>query len=101
MRSPLAYSGAIIDHHTPEHKKKIRKEKPERYEKYWKNRKTDTYSPSVWKNIADVVLEFHGIPRNNPEIADFLADQHWYPVRQPRKIEETYKQVLLKISAEE
>lgn len=82
-------------------REKIRKEKPERYEKYWKNRKTDTYSPSVRKNIADVVLEFHGIPRNNPEIADFLADQHWYPVRQPRKIEETYKQMLLKISAEE
>ena len=64
----------------------------------WKNRNIPPYGAGVRKNIADVILEFHGIARNNPEIADFLADQLWYPVKTPRQIDGTYKQMLLKIS---
>ena len=41
---------------------------------------------------------FRSYARNNPEIADFLADQVWYPVKTLRPINETYKQMLLKIS---
>ena len=79
-------------------RERIRQEKPEVYEKYWKERPSSPYSPAVRKNIADVVLEFHGIPRNNPAIRDFLDDQCWYPVKTPRPIDEKYKQMLLKIS---
>lgn len=80
-------------------RERIRKEKPETYEKYWKDRPSCPYSPAVRKNIADVVLEFHGIPRNNPAIRDFLDDQCWYPVSEPRPMDEKYKQMLLNISS--
>ena len=76
----------------------VKKRNPQAYEKYWKHRNFPDYGPAVRKNIADVILEFHGIARNNPEIADFLADQVWYPVKTPRPMDETYKQMLLKIS---
>ena len=68
------------------------------YERYWKNRNIPPYGAAVRKNIADVVLEFHGIARTNPQIADFLADQVWYPVKTLRQINESYQQMLLKIS---
>lgn len=79
-------------------KEQAKNENHQSYEKYWKHRSIPPYSEAVRKNIADVVLEFHGIPRNNPEIADFLADQVWYPVKTPRSIDESYKQILLKVS---
>ena len=79
-------------------KKQVKDKKPQVYEKIWKNRHIPAYDKTVRKNIADVVLEFHGISRSNPEIADFLADQIWYPVKTPRQIDESYKQMLLKIS---
>ena len=79
-------------------KERLKKNHPDRYEKYWKNRLVPSYGPAVRKNIADVILEFHGIARNNPEIADFLADQVWYPVKTPPQIKDDYKQMLLKIS---
>ena len=78
--------------------KQVKNKNPQAYEKYWKHRMIPAYGAEVRKNIADVVLEFHGIPRNNPEIADFLADQVWYPVKTPRQIDSSYKQMLLKIS---
>ena len=68
------------------------------YKKYWKNRNIPPYGAAVRKNIADVILEFYGIARNNPEIADFLADQMWYPVKTPPQIKDDYKKMLLKIS---
>jgi hypothetical protein len=81
-------------------KEKAQKEHPQVYEKYWKHRNFPPYGAAVRKNIADVVLEFHGITRSNPEIADFLADQIWYPVKTPRQIDGAYKQMLLNISEE-
>ena len=68
------------------------------YEKYWKNRHIPAYGPAVRKNIADAVLEFYGIARNNPEIADYLSNQIWYPVKNPPQINESCRQFLLKIS---
>ena len=94
------YCTAVKHHLTKQREfKELSKNKdPKAYEKYWKHRNIHAYDAAVQKNIADVVLEFHGIARNNPEIADFLADQVWYPVKTPRKIDESYKQMLLKIS---
>jgi len=79
-------------------KARYQKDNDAHYKKYWQHRIIPTYGAEVRKNIADVVLEFHGIPRNNQEIADFLADQVWYPVKTPRQIDNSYKQMLLKIS---
>ena len=79
-------------------KARYQKDNDAHYKEYWQHRIIPAYGAEVRKNIADVVLEFHGIPRNNPEIADFLADQVWYPVKTPRQIDESYKQMLLKIS---
>ena len=90
-----------VKHHLKkqsEIKEQVKNKNPQAYEKYWKHRMIPAYGAEVRKNIADVVLEFHVIPRNNPEIADFLADQVWYPVKTPRPMDETYKQMLLKIS---
>ena len=90
-----------VKHHLKkqrEFKELAKNKNPKAYEKYWKHRNFPDYGPAVRKNIADVILEFHGIARNNPEIADFLADQVWYPVKTPRPMNETYKQRLLKIS---
>jgi hypothetical protein len=90
-----------VKHHLKkqrEFKELAKNKNPKAYEKYWKHRNFPAYGPAVRKNIADVILEFHGIARNNPEIADFLADQVWYPVKMPRPMDETYKQMLLKIS---
>ena len=81
-----------------EFKEKVKTANPKLYEKYWKNRNIPPYGAEVRKNIADVILEFYGIARNNPEIADFLADQMWYPVKTPPQIKDDYKQMLLKIS---
>ena len=81
-----------------EFKEKVKTANPKLYEKYWKHRNFPDYGPAVRKNIADVILEFYGIARNNPEIADFLADQMWYPVKTPPQIKDDYKQMLLKIS---
>ena len=79
-------------------KARYQKDNDAHYKEYWQHRIIPAYGAEVRKNIADVVLEFHGIPRNNPEIADFLVDQVWYPVKTPRQIDESYKQMLLKIS---
>ena len=81
-----------------ERKAHLQKKNDAYYKKYWQHRIIPDYGQAVRKNIADVILEFHGIARNNPEIADFLADQLWYPVKTPRKIDDSYKQMLLKIS---
>ena len=80
---------------------RFKEEKPEVYEKLWKTRHLEPYSPAVRRNLADVVLEFHGIARNNPEIADFLADQYWYPVREKRELTESYRQLLMSASSGE
>ena len=52
----------------------------------------------VERNLADAVLEFYGIPRNNPDIKEFLELQCWYPVKNPPKIDEAYREFLLKVS---
>ena len=77
---------------------RAKKERPERYEKFWKKLNVAVYGPEVRKNVADAVLEFHGIPRHNPEIADFLADQYWYPVKNPPPLDEEYREFLLEVS---
>ena len=82
-------------------KEHLKTKNPEIYEKYWKNRNIPIYGAEVRKNIADAILEFYGVARNNPEIADFLADQIWYSVVNAIEIDENYKQFLLKISAGE
>ena len=51
-------------------------------------------SPGAERNLADAVLEFHGIRRNNPEIKDFLENQCWYPA-EPRPIDPGLKKRLL------
>jgi len=73
-------------------------ELPEKYENFWKKLNIAVYGPEVRKNVADALLEFYGIPRHNPEIADFLADQFWYPVKNPPKIDDGYREFLLKVS---
>lgn len=60
---------------------------------HWRN--LEPYSPAVERNLADVILEFYGIRRNNPEIRDFLELQCWYPA-EPRPIEPELKERLLK-----
>ncbi len=75
-------------------RERLKQQQPELYEKQ-KDRPLEPYSAAVRKNLADAVLEFYGIPRHNPEIADFLADQHWYPVREPRELDTDYRQLLL------
>ena len=71
---------------------------PEKYEKYRKKPDIAVYGPEVRKDIADAVLEFHGVSRHNPRIADFLADQCWYPVRNPPPLSEEYRKYLLNVS---
>ena len=78
-------------------RERARKERPEAYERYWKKRDA-VYGPEVRKNVADAVLEFHGVPRHNPQIADFLADQYWYPVGTPPPLSEEYRRYLLDVS---
>ena len=56
--------------------------------------KIEPYSPAVERNLADAVLEFYGIRRNNPEIKDFLEIQCWYPA-EPRPIDPKLKERLL------
>lgn len=53
------------------------------------------YSSAVERNLADAVLEFYGIRRNNPEIGDFLEIQCWYPAA-PRPIDPALKNRLEK-----
>ena len=60
---------------------------------HWRN--LEPYSPAVERNLADVILEFYGIRRNNPEIRDFLELQCWYPA-EPRPVEPELKKRLLK-----
>ena len=57
--------------------------------------KLEPYSPAVERNLADAVLEFYGIRRNNPEIKDFLEIQCWYPA-EPRPIDPKLKERLLR-----
>jgi len=64
---------------------------------HWRN--LESYSPAVERNLADVVLEFYGIPRNNPEIKDFLEKQCWYPA-DPRPIDPALKKRLLEAGKE-
>jgi hypothetical protein len=62
---------------------------------FWKG--VGPYSPAVERNLADAVLEFYGIPRNNPEIKEFLELQCWYPAS-PRPIDPALKKRLLELS---
>ncbi len=54
--------------------------------------------PGAEKNLADVILEFYGIARNNPDIADFLKLQTWYPVKNPPALDDALKTKLLALS---
>ena len=63
---------------------------------YWQ--KIEPYSPAVERNLADAILEFYGIRRNNPEIQDFLERQYWYPA-EPRTIDPGLKERLMKAGA--
>lgn len=61
-----------VKHHLKkqaEFKEQVKNNTPSACEKYWKNRIITDYGPAVRKNIADVILEFHGIARNNPDDA--------------------------------
>ena len=80
---------------------RLQKYKPDVYAKhikYWS--RVQPYSSRVKKQIADVVLEFYGIKRNNAEIRDFLINQFWYPQKNPPQITEDFKKYLLEISGE-
>ena len=59
---------------------------------YWQN--VSPYTSAVERNLADAVLEFYGIHRDNPEIKDFLEIQCWYPAEQ-RPIDPELKTRLL------
>ena len=60
---------------------------------FWQ--RVEPYTPAVERNLADAVLEFYGIRRNNPEIRDFLERQCWYPA-EPRSIDPALKEHLMK-----
>lgn len=62
---------------------------------FWQS--IEPYTPSVERNLADAVLEFYGIARNNPEIKEFLELQCWYPAS-PRSIDPALKKRLLELS---
>lgn len=49
------------------------------------------------KNIADAILEFYGIKTDNPDIADFLESQIWYPATSPLPIDPQLKAYLMKV----
>ena len=55
------------------------------------------YSPAVEKDIADIVLEFHGIATGNEEIREFLEHQKWYPAP-PRPLDPALKKRLEELS---
>ena len=63
---------------------------------HWTNQQP--YSPAVERLLADAVLEFYGIRRNNPELKEFLERQCWYPAA-PRPIDPELKERLLKAGA--
>lgn len=63
---------------------------------YWTN--LEPYSPAVERLLADAVLEFYGIRRNNPELKEFLERQCWYPAAS-RPIDPELKERLLKAGA--
>ena len=65
---------------------------------HWQN--LEPYSPAVERNLADVILEFYGIRRNNPEIRDFLELECWYPA-EPRPFEPELKKRLLGVAEAE
>ncbi len=50
------------------------------------------------KNIADIILEFYGVSRDNPNITDFLKNQAWYPAKNPPNLDDTLKAKLLELS---
>ena len=59
----------------------------------WRN--VEPYSPAAERLLADAVLEFYGIRRNNPELKEFLERQCWYPAPS-RPIDPELKERLLK-----
>jgi len=64
----------------------------------WRN--VEPYSPAAERLLADAVLEFYGIRRNNPELKEFLERQCWYPAPE-RPIDPELKERLLKAGTTE
>ncbi len=50
----------------------------------------------IERNTADAILEFYGIAAGNEKIQNFLKNQIWYPVKDPRAIDPALKERLLK-----
>ena len=65
---------------------------------HWTNQQP--YSPAVERLLADAVLEFYGIRRNNPELKEFLERQCWYPAPS-RPIDPELKERLLRAGTTE
>ncbi len=80
---------------TRETVEKLRRETPGRATK--QHDPPIPYSPAVEKDIADIVLEFHGIATGNEEIREFLEHQKWYPAP-PRPLDPALKKRLKELS---
>ena len=77
---------------------KLRRENPEAYRK--KAARLSEPKPFLAgdeKNVADVILEFYGFRRDNPEIRDFLSAQCWHPA-EPRPIDPALRKRLEEVS---
>ena len=75
----------------------LRKKRPEAYE-YWSRSPDILYTPEIRKDLADIVLEFWGVETKNPNIRELLQKVIWYPVENPPKMDEAYRDFLLDIS---
>lgn len=62
-----------------------------------RNEYAEPFSKEDRKNIADVILEFYGIPTGNPVLTEFLEKQSWYPVKEKKPIQPELKEELLRL----
>lgn len=75
------------------HKQAIEKSKEK-----WFAKKHPTTTATVEKDLADAILEFHGVATGNRRIIPFLKRQFWYPANEKRPIDDELKKKLLKYS---
>ncbi len=80
----------------------IRKHYNTRRESLLKSKRKKYPAPPEWnskddKNIADIILEFYGVKTDNPEIADFIKKQIWYPVTNEPELNPDLKAYLMKL----
>lgn len=56
----------------------------------------EAFSDADRKNIADAILEFYGVRTGTADIADFLENQSWYPVKNPPPLDAALRVELMK-----